>query len=294
MPDADTLTKQAETAIERVHSLQYKEDMTTETTFSGQTMKSTVEISHATVNPGKMRMESKTQGVTMLTVSDGESTWLYNSSTNQYVRKSAVLGPEGMMDAMGMSDFAPKMADMHLTQKTTGEESVTIDGQKHDCWVVHTDIGAMQLPAAARGAKIEDTTMTAWIDKKLGIQMQSETNMKVSMPGGVSTRMHVKTVMKDLEIDAPIADSIFAFTPPADAKEVEKLTIFGGTLTPPDLVGKLAPDFKLQTVDGKVYSLTALKGKPVLLDFWATWCGPVPQRPCRRWRRYFRISRTRG
>src|ERR1700733_3222433 len=85
LPDADTLTKQAETAIERVHSLQYKEDMTTETTFSGQTMKSTVEISHATVNPGKMRMESKTQGVTMLTVSDGESTWLYNSSTNQYV-----------------------------------------------------------------------------------------------------------------------------------------------------------------------------------------------------------------
>ncbi len=37
-------------------------------------------------------------------------------------------------------------------------------------------------------------------------------------------------------------------------------------------VGDLAPDFQLQTLDGQTISLAALRGKPVLINFWATWC----------------------
>jgi thiol-disulfide isomerase/thioredoxin len=42
----------------------------------------------------------------------------------------------------------------------------------------------------------------------------------------------------------------------------------------PDLRGKQAPAFTLKTVDGKTVSLSDYKGKAVLLNFWATWCGP--------------------
>jgi thiol-disulfide isomerase/thioredoxin len=35
-----------------------------------------------------------------------------------------------------------------------------------------------------------------------------------------------------------------------------------------------APDFKLDTLDGKPLSLSASHGKVILLNFWATWCGP--------------------
>lgn len=33
-----------------------------------------------------------------------------------------------------------------------------------------------------------------------------------------------------------------------------------------------APDFSLKSVNGKTYRLSAYRGKPVLLNFWATWC----------------------
>ena len=40
------------------------------------------------------------------------------------------------------------------------------------------------------------------------------------------------------------------------------------------LIGKHAPDFTLRDLKGNQVSLSALKGKPVVLNFWATWCLP--------------------
>jgi thiol-disulfide isomerase/thioredoxin len=41
-----------------------------------------------------------------------------------------------------------------------------------------------------------------------------------------------------------------------------------------DVAGKPAPDFTLQSLEGKNIQLSGYKGQAVLLNFWATWCGP--------------------
>jgi thiol-disulfide isomerase/thioredoxin len=63
------------------------------------------------------------------------------------------------------------------------------------------------------------------------------------------------------------------------------LSAFAISLFPPDAASQLpvirfvrdpdpAPDFKVKDLDGNNLSLDATKGKVVLLNFWATWCGP--------------------
>ncbi len=45
-------------------------------------------------------------------------------------------------------------------------------------------------------------------------------------------------------------------------------------IPPSAIAGKPAPDLKLKDLDGKDVSLGDLKGKVVLVNFWATWCDP--------------------
>ncbi len=63
------------------------------------------------------------------------------------------------------------------------------------------------------------------------------------------------------------ASSLPTTPPPAVTQPPTTSNITQGTQ-----VGNLAPGFQLNNLEGKPFSLSDFRGKPVLLNFWATWC----------------------
>jgi thiol-disulfide isomerase/thioredoxin/outer membrane lipoprotein-sorting protein len=238
----------------------------------------------AVVAPGnKYRFEFRGAREWWILVSDGQTEWLYRPPTDEYKAQAVPahglshLKSSGLLSFYGLGEAqeeAKTLAALPSYAKSAWylpDESLSIDGEQISCTVIHA---AMKYqPGWAPDVM---ATFTVWIDKNSLVIRKLQQRLEGALIADRPETHEVDvttTIYQQADLDgSQIPPNTFVFVPPSSAKLVTDFK--SPILEPASLLGKPAPDVTFELPNGKSVSLKSFQGRPVLLDFWATWCAP--------------------
>ena len=262
-------------------------------------------ILSATVAPdNRYRYEGRGPSGAALLVSDGKTIWTYHYNENLFTKKP--IGPEKPVhllygtaeEAVGMAKGLPhglgRLAERLNSAELLPEQTITVDGRQYRCIGIHYRPADLKKNDVVEPEGIHRETTdegTYWIDKDrmVIVKIERHTSAVTTHPGSMvrdSFQDDMVQIFTAVELNSSVPESTFVFSPPAQAKLVDEFPAQKrleqqqralAAIEEKDnaeLLGKVAPDVQLKSEDGKVVSLSSYRGKPLLIDVWATWCGP--------------------
>ena len=234
----------------------------------------------AYVGPSRLRVRMNAPGTGYLLVIAGDSTLVYLPpyqqaqvlSTDQAratMGTAPVAGlPDVFRNPLGYYQILPGHT---LESRIVGDDTLAVDGAPVDCFVLEAAYDSVLAPG-------DSTARTSphrlWIDKQRFLVLRDHYEVSRRNPaGGEPMLFRQTTTYRVARSNEALPDSLFAIALPAGARRVER---FEAPQPPqaPDPTGRIAAEFALSDLSGRKHTLSALRGKVVLLDFWATWCGP--------------------